>query len=355
MKPFKDAFPIILSLLSRAWHGWLEELNGMLPPSVRQSLHGHAERVILRLDGKPTAQYVMADGSMPHAPVLAESLVTNKSPKPLAHVTINAAHVFMDRLSVPDAARHRLRPLLGFEIERRSPFQAKDTLFDYKILSHHAADKTLLIEWALTPVHYVQQAKEAAEALGFYPQRIGLEGALPGHLDYVFLRHAEPRFHLTRPAFALLAAAAFFVLCLVFIVFADAGRTAALTHETESLKQQAEAAEKTRQEGKKIKEKIASLSERAAEPKVLAILASVAQALPDDAWVYDFSLNGAEVHLMGFSPAASSLIEKLAAVPLFTNPHFLAPLTPQPATAAQAERFEIAFTVRERHAETGGE
>ena len=92
------------------------------------------------------------------------------------------------------------------------------------------------------------------------------------------------------------------------------------------------------------------MADRAREARAIDVLVEVTKALPDDTWVSIFELNGNELHLIGTSTSAASLIERLSAAPLFDHPRFRAAITPQAASRDKgAERFDVAVTVKGRH------
>ncbi len=88
----------------------------------------------------------------------------------------------------------------------------------------------------------------------------------------------------------------------------------------------------------------AFLAQQKRNPAAVAVLATVARLLPDDAWLYEFELNGDEVRLHGFSSEAASLIALFDSSPYFGDAELRSPLMQGPSPALQ--RFDISFKLR---------
>ena len=87
------------------------------------------------------------------------------------------------------------------------------------------------------------------------------------------------------------------------------------------------------------------LAQQKANPAAIAVLAKVARLLPDDAWLYQFELNGDEVRMHGFSSSAASLIAVFDNSPDFHDAEMRSPLMQGPTGATQ--RFDMAVKVRQ--------
>jgi general secretion pathway protein L len=197
----------------------------------------------------------------------------------------------------------------------------------------------------------VQAAQRQVRQLGYDPIAIGLAAEAGPRLRYVFAREKRRRpLRMGWAAAAVFLAASLFGASLLYAASHHAGRAALLTHAADAVKTEALKAQTVKAQAETMVSGGHLLAGRAQEPRVLDVLLEVTRALPDDSWLSTFELNGNEVHLIGTSRSASSLIERLAAVPLFEHPHFRSAITPQTASREKgAERFDIALTVRGRH------
>ncbi len=80
------------------------------------------------------------------------------------------------------------------------------------------------------------------------------------------------------------------------------------------------------------------------KPSVSRILAETTRLLPNGSWLTDFGYRGGEVHIKGYSNAASSLLARIDGSPLFSGAELRAPLTQ--AQMPGQEQFDLAFRLR---------
>ncbi|HEY0301681.1 MAG TPA: PilN domain-containing protein, partial [Rhizomicrobium sp.] len=88
----------------------------------------------------------------------------------------------------------------------------------------------------------------------------------------------------------------------------------------------------------------AFLARQKQSPAAVAVLATVARLLPDNAWLYQFELQGDEVRLHGFSAEAASLIGLFDSSPYFSDAELRSPLMQGPSPALQ--RFDVSFKLK---------
>lgn len=75
----------------------------------------------------------------------------------------------------------------------------------------------------------------------------------------------------------------------------------------------------------------------------LAVLSELTRILPQDVWLQQFSYDGQTVNITGTAPAASGLLQTLAASPYFENPQFRSSISKTPDSQ---ERFVISARLR---------
>jgi Tfp pilus assembly protein PilN len=77
---------------------------------------------------------------------------------------------------------------------------------------------------------------------------------------------------------------------------------------------------------------------------VTVLLAALTDALPDSGWLDGIHLDGSDLMISGFAPAAADLIAALERSGSFTNVRFAAAVVHDPAR--RAERFQIAASFK---------
>ena len=79
-------------------------------------------------------------------------------------------------------------------------------------------------------------------------------------------------------------------------------------------------------------------------PRELTVLDKLTKALPDNTWLVSFSQTNEGVKVSGYSAAASELIPRIDAVPIFKNPTFSSPIVQDPEK--KLERFDVSFEIK---------
>ena len=335
-----------------AW--WLTELQDMVPAGLKRKIGVFSEYTVVHLGADMvTVQHWDTAGSLTsHTADLGKqrnNLIASLPEGKPVFVGIDIANALTGKLTVPAAAEMRLSQAVAFEIERLCPFRIADARFDYAVSGRDRKSKTLTVEWAVVPTALVERSCDAVAKLGLQPFAIGVAGGQPRSPRYTFARYHQARpFRIGKPAAALIAGVLFFAFAAAYAGYASEASRQHILAEIDASKTKAEQAKALRTQTQAMTAAIARLADRTRAPKPALILAEIAQALPDETWVQKFSMNGAEVRLIGVSAAASELIERLAASSLLHNPRFQAPITVAGGTQdkSKLENFDIAATVQ---------
>ncbi len=244
---------------------------------------------------------------------------------------------------LPAAAAERLRDVVGFEVDRQTPFSATAVRFDARLLGRRD-DGQLEVELVAVPRPAFE---DALSSLG------GLAGGLVGvdALDAtgmplgVNLLPQEQRRNRSTPmrswnlvlaavTIAALAAAAWQVL--------DNRRNAAKAFSSQVDTRAAEARKVAIQrdrlrdilEGAKFIEQA-----RASRPTTVEVIDEVSRLLPDNTYLEKLAIEGDRLLLIGLSPEASALVGKMEASTLWKSPALSGALQPDPRT--RRDRFSL--------------
>lgn len=232
-------------------------------------------------------------------------------------------------VTLPIAAARAPDRVIGYEMDRLTPFRAEDVFWSCRPAGRDAARGQAAFRLALIPKASVRPLLDALGQLGVSPAAleapreggdaclIGLQADKPGRA------RRERRVTLALAALclclALAAAASPFVRQAMNEAELDARITALRPRvtEVEALRRrvQAEAAS-----GDAVGQEYAALGDP------LAALAALTALLPDDTFLQEFSLAQRKLGLRGHSASASRLIAALAADASIRNPAFAAPV-----------------------------
>ena len=233
-------------------------------------------------------------------------------------------------LTLPLAAERELDQVLGFEMDRETPFKAEEIYWNHRIEGVDRQNGRLSVRLVLLPKASLTPLLTALGQLGIRPRRAEIADG-PDAGAYLLLEGDGGRAHHTSNRLMWSAAVCCALLGLAAIVTPfirqelalgslerqiAAGRTAAA--EADSLRQEAD-----RLAGSA--DFVESERDKAGRP--LMVLAAATRVLPDDTYLTEVELQKRKVTLTGRSAAAARLIGPLAADGTFRNPGFTAPVT----------------------------
>ena len=244
---------------------------------------------------------------------------------------------------LPAAAAERLRDVVGFEVDRQTPFTASAVRFDARLLGRRD-DGQLDVELVAVPMPAFE---DALSALG------GLAGGLVGvdALDAIgmplgvnLLPQAQRRNRSTpmRRWNLVLATVAVIALAATAWQVLDNRRQAAKAFSTQVDARAAEARKVAIQRDRlrDIVEGARFLDQaRASRPTTVEVIDEVSRLLPDNTYLEKLAIEGDRLLLIGLSPEASALVGKMEASTLWKSPALSGALQPDPRT--RRDRFSL--------------
>jgi len=349
---------------------WAAELAGMLPGAGRRRSGRRRDALVVRLCGEElalgrsvrggavrelaTVPIAGAGGGPRDADLVSRLYHRYYDPGSTAlEVVIGKDSTLARTVRLPLAAEENLRGVLGFEMERLTPFRADDVYFDGSVVSKDPQTRQMQVTLRVAPSRVVDAAlnllpggaeqverdrvsfrdTEEGVAIGFAPPEVrrGSSSFLPALLVAVNV--------------GLLAAA-------VWIPIAERrDALAALSAEVEAAALAAAEANAVQARIDALRAELTTIvALKAGRPSVVEILEEVAARLPDSTWLQRIHLKSDSLEIIGTSNAASGLIEVLESSRLLSDPRFVSPVTQEPGSGR--ERFHIA--VRLSPAVAGG-
>jgi general secretion pathway protein L len=315
---------------------WFAQLAGLLPDVVTRAsaratdaaildLGADAFNLLIRLRGTSTfvAQASADDAGLQE---LAQAIRAEKTAPSLLVLRPTRDHVLAKRLCFPLTARRDLKQLLGFEIDRETPFAREEVYWHYAVHRQDQAHGRLEVDLCLVPRRAVDPFIEGARRAGLAPSAIEVE-ASPG-IMLVPLETDSPRFRAERPLIPLAAGAGALALIALAAPFVYQEWAIASANATiASFEDQAREAASLRQAADQLGRTINFLTKDGKRhTDALAILAAVTRSLPDDSYLTALSLRGTRLTMSGLSPAAAELVGLFAHSPLFREPGFDSPV-----------------------------
>ena len=241
------------------------------------------------------------------------------------------------RLSLPAAASDRLRDVVGFEIDRQTPFAATDVAYDARVLGRREGDGQIDAELVAVPRTALATAEAAIGDLTGSLAGIDVLGADGAPLGVNLLDPAQRR-QQADPlrAWNLVLALVALVACTAMLWQVLQNRRAgadAFEQEANQRARQARSVSEQRAQMVAIVEGQAFLDgRRAAQATTVEVLDDLSRRLPDNTYLEKLSIEGGRITLIGRSTEASGLLGRLEGSKAWRAPALAGALQPDPRT-----------------------
>ena len=261
-------------------------------------------------------------------------------------IKVPSNELLIRTLTLPSAAAENLRQVIGFEMNRYTPFEEEDVYFDYRPLASAKGDPRLHLELIVVRRALVD---EVMRELPAWNLRVGGAVARPEVGDDSMLLQLAPATasksggHVVRRF--LWAANAALLAAVVAVPFLQQRQEVeALEEQVATARADAEAADELYRRFDQLRaQRNFLIDKKRNAPAVVTMLAEISAALPDTTWVQRLDLKSEKVFIRGTSSKASELIRIIEESTLFRRATFDAPVTRNPSTAD--EHFRLVFEI----------
>jgi general secretion pathway protein L len=336
---------------------WVRELRSLIPGPVRRAFGGGRQRLILTLEADEVALTQVGDGGRETVGRYPLTRAAESTGRPLRNLARTAEVILclpdhqtlVQRLTLPAAVEENLHRVLGYMMDRNTPFTADQVYYDGHITGRNRDKGLLEVELALAPRAFVDETLGQIKVLGLEPDRVavgcGPERGTP-QMNLLPPERRPRRLGSWRGLNGALAALALALLVALLLLPLWDGRqqVQSLEEQLERVSQEAQIAARLRERLDRLALEASFLEEkRRATPLVLSVMSELTRLLPDDTWLSDLRIETGEVQLTGYSAEAAALIPILDASPIFSNVRFLAPVTQN--RLSEQERFQLSAAV----------
>lgn len=336
-----------------AW--WGGELRALLPERGRRMLAVEDALIVLELEGdelkvsRRLSHHAVELMRLPLAerdalqPTLERDL--GEDARELRRVLLLPAPLVLRRvLTLPAAALENLRTVLGFELDRQTPFKPEQVVFDSRVLPHEPGARQVPVELALVPRERLQQSLTAVGTLAPTLSAVDVS-ALDGRPQgYNFLppeqRQRRPNTRLWINLGLLGFSVVFLLMAMSQLLENRRQAVAALGAESDEMHDEARAVARLRTSLEDAATAANFLAiEKARQPSMVLLLNEITRLLPDSTWLERISFSNGEVSMSGQSDEAAKLVELLQGSSLLRSPALSGPI--QPDARTRKDRFTI--------------
>jgi len=363
MSSLKTRFKLSAPLVHRLtdfWCWWLAELAGMLPKRIRAAALPGVERLYLELNGleviasrgtsesiREIARYPLTAEALPLEQAQEVAELASRSRELI--LCLPADKVLLKTLSLPQVAESNLREVLGFEMDRQTPFSLEQVYYDHVLSKRNSKTNTLTLELVVTPRLYLDEQLSKLKGIGFQPHQATLCREKTGQTQPVNLLPEAVRQHRSDSAQHLNLALG--MLTLALLLGAIALPLVNKTQVIQALEARIELATSKAEVTRRLRNEVESLStdsgfllnKKQLTPLVLEIVNELTLILPDDTWINRLIIKGQEIQIQGQSTAAAALIPLIESSDSLHNPRFRSSVTR--SQGSNSERFHLSAEV----------
>lgn len=318
---------------------WIGELREAMPASWQEKLQHALRRATLQLSDETLQAGIDENrrcttlGSFPlsqdaglQAREVDDLLERNDLAEAPRFLLLPAESLLSKQLRLPLATEANLSQVLGFEMDRQTPFKASAVYFDWRVTERDNAAGQLGIQLFVVPRREVDQALEVLERRGLAVS--GVDVLDQGQTLGLNLLPSERRVRVVnRKARMNLALAGACVLLLALVMAQSLSlrqhQVTQLEAAIEDVQVEARGVARIRKQIEDASEAAGFLASRRAEsPLAIEVLADVTARLPDDTYLDRLVIGAGTVQMQGKSQNAQQLIELVNESPLFEAASF---------------------------------
>ena len=250
--------------------------------------------------------------------------------------------VLQRNVTLPLAAERNLAAVLGFEMDRHTPFKAEAVYYAFAPLRRDAAARTLQVALTVVARRQVDPLIEALRAAGVQTRSLRA-GTM--RLDLQAGAPASTRAGRARQWTLAGLGAAAAVMLLGLPIAQKLQAIASLEAQVEAVRAQARLAQRAREEIARLEAAEGALLERRREQRAaLEVLLELTRLVPDGTWLSHLNLAGARVRLRGESTNATEVLGALEGSGAFHGASLDGSVTRDARSAR--ERFALSARVR---------
>jgi len=243
---------------------------------------------------------------------------------------IPANKVLQKSISLPLATKDNLRQVLGFEMDRRTPFTVDQVYFDYLIEKKDVGKNQLHVQLFAAPKDTTDLSLKTLNSWGIEPNAISTKDNIK-NLNLFPIEQQSLEGNRQENKLTLILAAVTFCLFMAVLYLPLLKQDQALNKLEKEVSESRAIAVKIKdlkeKKNKIFERSLFLISKRNDNTLVIEILNELTQLIPDDTWLTRFAITKGEIQIQGESNTASSMIPIIESSDNFTGARFRSPVT----------------------------
>lgn len=256
-------------------------------------------------------------------------------------------------ISLPAAAEANLCNVVGFSMDRYTPFSEAEVYFDVRVTRRDRRNGRIEVMLYVVPRITLDRLLAQLATMGLAAASVDIFDAAqepPVRAGVNLLPAANGTVPALRARFnAALAVTALllFGATLLIPLYQRHQALRGLELELAALRTPVQEAERLREDVNRRRGALQAIMERRnGSPPALDLLRELTRLTPDEAWAGQLEMKQGRLRITGEAEAGSELMQALTTSQYFSDPRFEAPLTQNPKSGR--ERFVISLAIKER-------
>jgi len=325
---------------------WLDGLRDLVPEKIQQRFERKRDTIYVRLGegeavitqahpGQQTPiksfRFVLGERASAEQKAALAWLSRHREAGARIVILLPASECIRKSITLPLATEENLREVIGFEMDRLTPFNPEEIYFDYRILERDPDTQRLRLELFLSPRAPVEAVIQQLNSWGFKAQALAFtDPAQPNRMTHELRLLADGDTISSANREIWVQAALIGLLLLVALglpLYLNGKKLTELQEQIAQVRKQATVAIQLRQRLEQLTSGARYLVGKRKElPLRVATLEQLARLMPDDAWLNRLQVDGNQITIQGEADTATTLIEKLESSQDFVGARFTSPI-----------------------------
>ena len=255
--------------------------------------------------------------------------------------------VLVKSLTLPISAKDNIREILGFEMDRQTPFTSDQVYFDYLHLQSKSNDK-LRLELFVVKKNVIEDLLSAAKNYQVQAHRITLKRNICLHDNLNFLPEnlQETTLKKANKLTLVLATCSFLLFITALYLPLSSHEQSLATMETQVNKKRVQAKELlalTMEKENILSRSRFLIDKQSNRIATIEIVDELTRILPDDTWLNRLVIHDDKIEIQGESNTATAIIQLVENSAYFRDAQFRSPVTRNNAT--DKDKFNVSAEI----------
>ena len=337
---------------------WGAGLSQSLPEPLRKLFRATAPSVVFQMQGEQYAnvfwyedgkaqsrgQFYFGGMNVPLGQLLPK---VAKQKKYTVDLQLGQAQALHLKKAFPEAAKDNLRQVVGYQLDRLTPFSVDNAYYDVRLAQYDKLRKEVIADIYVSPQHVVDKLVRQLKEVGF--EQVEIVSVADGAGQINLFRQQANANNQSWSRIPLYFALSMLGLALLAPLGYKLRRAEQIDDALKTLRRDSAEQLAVRDQLSLAQEALQFLeNKRKTSPVALDIVEKLSVSIPIDTWLERLSLEGKNLEIRGESAKVLSLIDTLEELPEFSNVRFKSPITRNKENGR--DRFHIEAKVEVAHA-----